>query len=95
MRSGDHGAVAVARIARLITICDLHDGEADGRRALFVVDHRIYQIDACPAHAAELRAAVALVERARAAYTSTAAQRAGTTPRRRGVRTQSRRTVRG
>jgi len=84
-RSGN----AVARIECVITICDLHDGEADGRRALFVMDRRIYTIDACPAHTAELRAAVALVERARAAYISTAAQRVGVRPRRRGVRTES------
>ncbi len=72
----------MARIERVIRVCDLHDGDADGSRALFVIDSRIYQVDTCPAHAAELRAAVALVERARAAALATAAQRARTTPAR-------------
>ena len=66
----------------VIRVCDLHDGDADGSRALFVIDSRIYQVDTCPAHAAELRAAVALVERARAAALSMAAQRAHTEPAR-------------
>jgi hypothetical protein len=46
----------MARIERVVRVCDLHDGEADASRALFVIDSRIYEVDACPAHSAELRA---------------------------------------
>ncbi len=76
----------LARIERVITVCDLHDGDASGHRALFVVADRIYVIDACPEHTAELRAAVRLVERARAAYLAMAPKRTGT--RRRPVARQ-------
>jgi hypothetical protein len=66
----------MARIERVVRVCDLHDGDADGSRALFVVASRIYQIDACSVHRAELRAAVKLVERARTAALALAAQEA-------------------
>ena len=69
----------MARIERVVRVCDLHDGEADASWALFVIDSRIYEVDACPAHSAELRAAVTLVERARAAAVSMARQRGPTT----------------
>lgn len=68
----------MARIERLVRVCDLHDGDAEGSRAIFVVASRIYQIDACGQHAAELRRAVTLIERARAASLATAIKRAGT-----------------
>lgn len=68
----------MARIERILRVCDLHDGDTEGRRAIFVVASRIYQIDACDQHAAELRRAVTLIERARAASLATAVKRAGT-----------------
>jgi len=69
----------VARIRRVTRVCDLpHDGEVSGDRALFVIADRIYTIDACAAHKAELRAAVDLVIRALAAHRATAPKRQGT-----------------
>ena len=66
----------MARIEHVVRVCDLHDGEAEGSRTIFVVDGWIYQIDACPEHKAELRFALTLVQRARAAYLATTPKRA-------------------
>ena len=65
----------MARIEHVVRVCDLHDGVAEGSRTIFVVDGWIYQIDACPEHKAELRFALTLVERARAAYLATTPKR--------------------
>ncbi len=54
----------MTRIERIVTICDLHADDTPGRRVLFVVASRIYWLDTCPQHRADLQAAVALVERA-------------------------------
>jgi hypothetical protein len=69
----------VARIRRVTRVCDLpHDSEVSGDRALFVIADRIYTIDACAAHKAELRAAVDLVIRALAAHWATVRKQQGT-----------------
>ena len=79
----------MAQVRRVITVCDLHDGDgADAARTIFVLGERIYTIDTCPAHQAELRAAIAVVRRALAAYRATAPKQAGT--RRRPAQVQSR-----
>ena len=83
---GDGRAVATTR--RVITVCDLHDGDAAAARTIFVIAERIYTIDTCPAHQSELRAAIAVVRRALAAYRATAPKQAGT--RRRPAQVQSR-----
>ncbi len=70
----------MARIERLITVCDLDKCEAQGRRVLFTLRGRIYEVDACEPHAAELLSAAGLVERARAAAILAAARRAQDAP---------------
>ena len=82
---GDGRAVATTR--RVITVCDLHDGDAAAARTIFVIAERIYTIDTCPAHRAELRAAVGVLRRALAAHRATASKQAGT--RRRPAQVQS------
>src|SRR6266446_5250118 len=68
----------MARIRRVMTVCDLHDGDASGDRTLFVLAERTYVIDTCAEHKAELRAAVALLVRAVAAHRATVRKRQGT-----------------
>ena len=76
------------RIERVITVCDLpHDDETHGDKARFVIAERIYTVEACAEHKAELRDAVRLVERARAAYLANTPKQAGTL---RAKRTRSR-----
>jgi hypothetical protein len=67
----------LARIERVITLCDLHEGEADGRKVPFVIAERIYVVDACEDHKAQLLSAVRLVEQARSIYVATAPKLAG------------------
>jgi len=68
----------MARIRRVMTVCDLHDGDASGDRTLFVLAERTYVIDTCAEHKAELRAAVALLVRAVAAHRAAVRKRQGT-----------------
>ncbi len=69
----------MARIRHVTRVCDLpHDREVSGDRALLVLADRIYTVDACPEHKAELRAAVDLLTRAIAAYRATVRKRQDT-----------------
>ena len=77
----------MARIEHVTRVCDLpHDGEVSGGRALFTFADRIYTVDACSEHKAELRAAVDLLSRAVAVYRANAQKRQGTRNRRPGKR---------
>jgi hypothetical protein len=77
----------MAQIRRVITVCDLHDGDVGGARTIFVIAERIYTIDTCPVHRTELQAAVGVLRRALAAHRATASKQTGT--RRRPAQVQS------
>jgi len=69
----------VTRIERVIRICDLpHDGDVSGTPALFTLADRIYTVDACPEHKAQLRTAATLLACAVTAHRANMPKRQGT-----------------
>ena len=69
----------MARIRHVTRVCDLpHDREVSGDRALLVLADRIYTVDACPEHKAQLRAAATLLACAVTAHRANMPKRQGT-----------------
>ncbi len=68
----------MAKIRRVTTVCDFHDGDVSGERTLLVIAERIYTVDACAEHKADLHAAVDLLTRVLAVHRATRQKNAGT-----------------